>query len=141
MNEFLLVPLGDSMVALLYFYGGVAAAVFLILAFLIEAIYLYLSKWGSVWVCFLDAFLANLASVFVGVLLLAFSLRLLALLFNEGILFLALNYVLSVLVEGGVLGVMRRRGALVSLRTAFLMNLFSYAIPVVLILLVWLLTY
>jgi hypothetical protein len=101
--------------------GGLFFAVFSIGTLVIESLALWLLKWGSFGRSLLASFLMNLASTIVGFILLAFSFYV----GNFYTLFLV-EFLLSVLIEGGVLMLLKRDAARQNWSASFVANVASY---------------
>jgi hypothetical protein len=95
------------------------AAPFIALA---EAVVLRLLKWNTFWRSLLDSLLMNLASTLFGVCILTFGL------FTNSVwIGLLVSGVLSVLIEGGVLTLLKRHPARQTWLASLVANLVSYA--------------
>jgi hypothetical protein len=101
--------------------GGVFFAVFSIGTLVIESLALWLLKWASFGRSLLASFLMNLASTIVGFILLAFSFYVA----NFYTLFLV-EFLLSVLIEGGVLMLMKKGAARQNWIASLVANAASY---------------
>jgi hypothetical protein len=105
-------------------FGAVAAVGFLFIIVLIEALVLRGLKWGSLKLSFVDSAVINLTSATAGVLLFAFSARLV----NQGTAFLLLVFgALTVLIEGGMLTLLQRHPLRQTWTAAIAINAVSYA--------------
>jgi hypothetical protein len=122
MNTNLLDVAGPGLVVV---FGLGALVVVLPAIILVEAIVLRLLKWGTLWKALLDAFLMNLASSVAGACV--FSLGFLALTSAALWTSLLVSGVLSVLIEGGVLTLLKRHPARQTWTAALAANLVSYA--------------
>lgn len=88
---------------------------------LAEAVVLRLLKWNTFWRSLLDSLLMNLASTLLGVCILTFGL------FTDSVWFgLLVSGALSVLIEGGVLTLLKRHPMRQTWLAALLVNLVSY---------------
>ena len=101
--------------------GGIFFAVFSIGTLVIESLALWLLKWGSFGRSLLASFLMNLVSTLAGFILLAFSF----LIGNFYILFVV-GYLLSILIEGGVLMLMKKDAARQNWIASLVANTASY---------------
>jgi len=105
--------------------SGVNLVVVLALIIVIEALALRLMKWHSVGRCFLDSTLMNLASALVGFLIFSAGL---------GWWSLLIAFVLSVVIEAGVLLLLKRHPARRTWLASLIANAASYAVLCVLVL-------
>jgi len=105
----------------LFLVGGIFFAVFSAGTLVIETLALWLLKWNSFGRSLLAAFLMNLVSTIAGFILLAFSF----LIGNFYILFVV-GYLLSVLIEGGVLMLMKKGAARQNWIASLIANAASY---------------
>lgn len=111
-------------------FGAVVAAGFFFIIVLIEALVLRGLKWEPFRLSFLDSLVINLTSTAFGVLLFAFS----AWTLNQGAAaLLLLSGVLSVLIEGGVLTLLKRHPLRQTWTAAVAINAASYAFLFVLV--------
>lgn len=122
MNTNLLDVAGPGLVVV---FGLGALIVVLPAIILVEAIVLRLLRWGTLWKSLLDAFLMNLASSVVGACV--FSLGFLALTAEALWTSLLVSGVLSVLIEGGVLMLLKRHPARQTWTAALVTNVVTYA--------------
>lgn len=102
-------------------FGGILVAVILT----VETLILWRLRWASFWRALLGAFLANLASGILGFLW--FSVYLVR---EEppGLLFYIGAFLLSILVEAGVLMLLKRNAQPENWRAALIINIASYAL-------------
>jgi hypothetical protein len=100
---------------------GVAAIVLLVLVVIGEGVILWLLKWGAFWRSQLASLLANIASLIVGGFMLALGI-------DSMPLFLGIAFVLTLLVEGGVLLLLKRGATAENWRAALIVNVVSYAV-------------
>ncbi len=123
---FSMVVLADTgSIWVLLAFGAILAIAFLIAAILLESLVLKLLKWNSYWRSLWASFLMNLASALVGI-------PLTLLLINaEPVVYLPIAWGVSVIVEGGVLVLMKRDGGRQNWTAAIVANLASYALLVV----------
>jgi hypothetical protein len=127
-------------------FGVVAGVVLVFIIALVEAVVLRLLRWAGFWRSLLDSFVMNLVSTLVGLVLNAFAAdfyqscgyspdrggRFCDWLVSPRSL-LALAWLLSVLVEGGVLLLLRRHSARQTWLAALAANIASY-VPIALLL-------
>ena len=123
---FSMVVLADTgSIWVLLAFGAILAIAFLIAAILLESLVLKLLKWNSYWRSLWASLLMNLASTLVGI-------PLTLLLINaEPVVYLPIAWGVSVIVEGGVLVLMKRDGGRQNWTAAIVANLASYALLVV----------
>lgn len=113
---------GPGLVGFIGWAGFLALSPLIVLA---EAVVLRLLAWGALMKCLLDAFLMNLASTLLGACIVAAGL----LFADPAALWLGLGvgFVLSVLLEGGVLLLLKRHPWRRALAATLAANLVSYA--------------
>jgi hypothetical protein len=125
----------------IFLFGIVAGVVLVFVIALVEAIVLRLLRWAGFWRALLDSFAMNLVSTLAGLVLNAFVAdfyqscgydparggRYCDWLMSPWSLLLAAG-LLSVLIEGGVLLLLRRRPAGETWRAALAANVASYAL-------------
>ena len=105
-------------------FGAFLAAVFLIAAILLESLVLKLLKWNDYWRSLWASLLMNLASALIGGPLMLYL--------DAGpIVALPIAWTVSVIIEGGVLVLMKRDGGRQNWTAAIVANLASYALLVV----------
>jgi hypothetical protein len=102
-------------------FGGILAALIL----LVETVLLWRLRWATFWRGLLGAFLANVASAILGFLW--FSVYLVR---QEppGLLFYIGAFLLSILVEAGILMLLKRNAPRENWRAALIINIASYAL-------------
>ena len=105
-------------------FGLIAFLVFSAIVFVIEAVVLWLLKWGTFGRSLLSSFLMNLASTIVGILAIGLSVTGL----SNNFLGFVIALLLSVLIEGGVLMLMKRGATRENWRAASIANVVSYAL-------------
>ena len=105
-------------------FGLTAFLVFSAIVFVLEAVVLWLLKWDAFGRSLLSSFLMNLASTIFGILLIGLSL---IGLLNDFLGFV-IAFVLSVLIEGGVLMLMKRNATRENWRVAIIANVISYSL-------------
>lgn len=105
-------------------FGLVAFLVFSTIVLVLEAVVLWLLKWDAFGRSLLSSFLMNLASTIVGVLAVG---SLLSGWINNFLAFV-LALLLSILIEGGVLMLMKRGTRRENWRAAVVANIASYAV-------------
>jgi hypothetical protein len=98
---------------------GIAAVIILVLVVIGEGVILRLLKWGTFWRSQMASLLANIASLIVGGFMLAFNI-------NSVPVFLGIAFVLTVLVEAGVLMLMKRGASGENWRASLIINVVSY---------------
>jgi hypothetical protein len=125
----------------IFLFGVVAGVILVFVIALVEAAVLRLLSWASFWRSLLDSFVMNLVSALAGLVLNVFAAdyyqscgyspdrggRFCEWLVSPWAL-LALAWLLSVLVEGGVLLLLRRRAARQTWLAALVANIASYAL-------------
>jgi hypothetical protein len=110
--------------------GAVAAAGLFLSIALVEALVLRGLKWGSFRLSFVDSVVINLTSATIGVVLFAFSAQAL----NLGAAPLLLLFgALTVLIEGGMLTLLKRHPLRTTWTAAIAINAVSYALLFVLV--------
>lgn len=109
--------------------------VILFAVMLVEALVLRRLGWGVLWRCLVDSFLMNSTSALVGVILGGLLRIDLALGRASGLVgfLLLISLALSVIVEAGVISLVRKRDFRETLKPVLKVNLASYALLVVLI--------
>lgn len=107
--------------------GLIAAGLIFLFVIFLESLILWLLKWGSFWRSLLDALLVNIVSSLFGFLVIGLLQRWLFL----GTLFAGL---LSILIEGGVLALLRRHPARKTWQAAAAINTASYGLLLLVIL-------
>lgn len=105
-------------------FGLIAFLIFSGIVFVLEALVLWLLKWGTFGRSLLSSFLMNLASTIGGIVALGLSV---SGLFNNFLGF-AVALLLSILIEGGVLMLMKRNAARENWRAASIANIVSYGL-------------
>ena len=105
-------------------FGLAAFLIFSTIVLILEAVVLWLLKWGTFNRSLLSSFLMNLASTIVGILAVG---SLLSGLINNFLAFV-LALLLSILIEGGVLMLMKRGARRENWRAAVVANVTSYAL-------------
>ncbi len=105
-------------------FGALLAAIFLIAAILLESLVLKLLKWKSYRPSLWASLLMNLASALIGGPLMLY-------LDADPIVALPIAWAVSVIIEGGVLVLMKRGGGRQNWTAAIVANLASYALLVV----------
>jgi hypothetical protein len=122
----------DTGAGWLFFYLGVgliAAAVLLFIIIFIEALVLRGLKWGSFRLSFIDSLVINLTSATFGVIFLFISIPLL----NRGVGIALLVFLpLTVLIEGGMLTLLKRHPWRKTWVATIAINVVSYALLYVL---------
>lgn len=108
----------------LLLFGLAAFLVFSAIVFGIEALILWLLKWGTFGRSLLASFLMNLASTIVGVLVIV----LLATSLLNNFLTFIVALLLSILIEGGVLMLVKRDATRENWQVAGIANIVSYAL-------------
>jgi hypothetical protein len=108
----------------LLLFGLVAFLLFSGIVFGIEAVVLWLLKWGTFGRSLLASFLMNLASTIVGVVVIG----VLATSLLNNFLTFVLALLLSILIEGGVLMLVKRDATHENWRAASIANVISYAL-------------
>jgi hypothetical protein len=105
--------------------GLAAFGLLVLLIALVEAVVLWLLKWGGLWQALRDAFLMNVVSALVGFVLNLFAGDWDAI---SPLVPLLVAWLLSVLVEGAVLMLLRRHPPRLTWLAAVAANVASYAI-------------
>jgi hypothetical protein len=112
--------------------GAVAAAGLFFIIVLIEALVLYGLKWGSFRLSLVDSFMINLTSATIGVVLFVFAISIWS--FNLGAApFFLLFGAVTVLIEGGMLTLLKRHPLRKTWTAAIVINVVSYALLFVLV--------
>jgi hypothetical protein len=106
-------------------FGLVAGGLLVLLIALVEAVVLWLLKWGGFWQALRDAFLMNVVSALAGLVLNFFAGDWDAI---SPLVPLLVAWLLSVLVEGAVLLLLRRHPPRLTWLAAVAANVASYAI-------------
>jgi hypothetical protein len=118
------VGLGDILMILLMY--GIGALVVCLLVVLLEAVVLWLMDWNSFLWSFIDSFLANLSTTILGLFFEPMTLS--SGYINEPgfIPRFVLFWGLSVLIEGGLLYILRRQSLGKTFSASCMMNIASY---------------
>jgi hypothetical protein len=112
--------------------GVVAAAGLFFIIVLIEALVLHGLKWGSFRLSLVDSFIINLISAAIGVVLFIFAISTWS--FNLGAApFFLLFGAVTVLIEGGILTLLKRHPLRTTWTAAIVINVVSYALLFVLV--------
>lgn len=117
------VPLDAASIWVLLAFGVVIAGIFLVIVSLSEAVVLKLLKWGTFLRSLLASFLMNLASTLIGV-------GLVIVVDVEGLWFVVIAWAVSVVIEGGVLTLMKRDAGRQNWLAVLVANVASYLLLV-----------
>jgi hypothetical protein len=105
-------------------FGITVFLIYTAIVFAVEAVVLWLLKWGTIGRSLLSAFLMNLASSIVGIM----AVGLFAIAFDNVLPGYIVALLLSILIEGGVLMLMKRGAVGENWRAAIIANLASYGL-------------
>ena len=120
-----------DMTGLAYFFVGIAISVASALFFIIiviEAILLWRIRWGSIKKSILASIGVNIASGFVGYILVKWIGidQLVEILRDQFLKVMIITWIMSIYIEGGLLVLLNRANWYLSLQSAFIINTASY---------------